>query len=200
MRRTFIATVVAGLVGWSTSTASAQVFVTPQFGGHFGGGTIESRTLTFGASAGAMVKVVGFEVDFGFSQGFFPETHPSSSLHVVGDLSTVMANVVVGTFMTNEMGGPYISGGIGTLRILADEPNGLFVARGNDLGYNVGAGAIGFFNDRVGVRGDVRYFRDIRSDELVASERGHHAIESDGDVRFGRFGFWRATAGVTFRF
>lgn len=200
MRPAFVATIVIGLAGWSTAPSSAQGFVTPQFGGNFGGGTIESRTLTFGASAGAMVKVVGFEVDFGFSEGFFPDTHPSADLHVVGDLSTIMANVVVGTFMQNAMGGPYISGGVGAIRILADEPSGLFVARGSDLGYNIGAGAIGFFNDRIGVRGDVRYFRDIRSDEFIVSESGHHAVEGDDTVRFRRFGFWRATAGITFRF
>ncbi len=198
MRLRFV-TVLAALLALVGADARAQGFVTPQVGGHFGGGTLESRTLTVGGSAGFMAGLIGFEVDYGFAKDFFPESHPSKDLHAVGDLSTLMANVVVGSFGRNEFGGPYVSGGIGTIRILADEPSDLFSPRGNDLGYNLGAGVIGFFNDRIGLRGDVRYFRDIRDDELTAVDGGHHDVD-ESIVRFGRFGFWRATVGITFRF
>lgn len=197
--RVRFAALVAALVVLGVVDARAQGFVTPHIGGNFGGGTVESRTLTVGAAGGFMVDVIGFEVDYGFARDFFPASHPSSNLHVVGDLSTLMANVVVGSFARTELGGPYVSGGLGTIRILADEPDNLFSARANDLAYNIGGGVIGFFNDRVGIRADLRYFRDIRNDEITAVDRGHH--DDDGSIiGFGRFGFWRAAMGITFRF
>jgi hypothetical protein len=47
-----------------------------------------------------------------------------------------------------------------------------------------------FFTDNVGLRGDLRYFRSFAGD----------VDENDIDLRLGGFHFWRASAGVTFRF
>ena len=58
-----------------------------------------------------------------------------------------------------------------------------------DFGFNVGAGIMGFFNDNVGIRGDIRYFRSLRD------------VDPDGvDIELGGFKFWRGTVGVTFKF
>lgn len=51
------------------------------------------------------------------------------------------------------------------------------------------AGIIGFVSPRVGIRGGVRYFRNLQD-----SDRG-----SNVGLDLGGFDFWRATAGVTFR-
>jgi len=46
-----------------------------------------------------------------------------------------------------------------------------------------------FLGEHAGVRGDIRYFRSIGDNS------------SNGvDLSLGSFHFWRATAGVTFRF
>ena len=74
-----------------------------------------------------------------------------------------------------------MSGGIGVVRILADEPDARFDARGSDIGYNLGGCAIGFFNQTVGLRGDVRYFRNTRRDDLISSRSTHHDA-----IRYGR--------------
>jgi hypothetical protein len=60
----------------------------------------------------------------------------------------------------------------------------------NSFGVNVGGGIIGQFNDRVGLRGDVRYFRNVQD-----SDAG-----SNIDLDLGGFNFWRGTLGIAFRF
>jgi hypothetical protein len=60
----------------------------------------------------------------------------------------------------------------------------------NDLGANLGAGIMAVSRRQVGVRGDVRYFRD-----LVGNSDGNTT-----SIDFGSFHFWRASIGVLFRF
>ena len=60
----------------------------------------------------------------------------------------------------------------------------------NDLALTVAGGVDGMLSRRVGMRGDIRYFRALQDNEA----------DDDIDVSIGNFGFWRATAGVTFRF
>ena len=57
----------------------------------------------------------------------------------------------------------------------------------NSWGFDVGGGLLIFFADNVGIRGDVRYFRSFSADE---DELDFDLLDLD---------FWRATAGVTFR-
>jgi hypothetical protein len=54
---------------------------------------------------------------------------------------------------------------------------------------NIGGGVQGFFNDRIGLRGDLRYFRSLADDEP----------DDEFDLAFSDFDFWRGTVGVTFR-
>jgi opacity protein-like surface antigen len=58
----------------------------------------------------------------------------------------------------------------------------------NNLGFNVGGGILYSLNDRVGLRGDVRYMR-----ALVDEDKHEGGFFRD-------YGFWRATAGVTLAF
>jgi opacity protein-like surface antigen len=60
----------------------------------------------------------------------------------------------------------------------------------NDFGFNIGGGVHGFFNDNVGLRGDIRYLRSLQDNEP----------DGDLDVGLSDFDFWRATVGVTLRF
>lgn len=66
----------------------------------------------------------------------------------------------------------------------------VFELNENNLGVNVGVGAMGFMRDNVGVRGDVRYFRALQDTKA-----------GDGiNLDFGALDFWRGTLGITFRF
>lgn len=46
-----------------------------------------------------------------------------------------------------------------------------------------------FFGDRVGMRGDIRYFRGLQNDD-----------DGGRDLDLKDFSFWRGAIGVTFRF
>ena len=59
-----------------------------------------------------------------------------------------------------------------------------------DFGWNVGGGAMGFFSDHVGIRGDVRFLQSVKND----------LKDNALFTNTGRFGFWRVTGGVVFRF
>ena len=53
----------------------------------------------------------------------------------------------------------------------------------------VGGGVMGFMTDHVGFRGDLRYFRAL----------GDPEEDNEFDIDLADFDYWRATAGVTFR-
>jgi len=55
---------------------------------------------------------------------------------------------------------------------------------------NVGGGVMAALNDRIGFRGDLRYFRSLQD-----SDAG-----DDIDLDLTGFNFWRGTLGVSFRF
>jgi hypothetical protein len=59
---------------------------------------------------------------------------------------------------------------------------------GNWVGLQLGAGAIGFINDRTGIRFDLRNSRSLSRDTTLLGERKS------------KLSFWRATVGVTLRY
>jgi opacity protein-like surface antigen len=85
---------------------------------------------------------------------------------------------------------PYGAIGIGLLRSHVEADDLADDLSTNDLGFNVGFGVIGMLSDRVGLRGDVRYFRSLQDPE----------DDDDFDLSVANFDFWRATGGVAFRF
>ena len=60
----------------------------------------------------------------------------------------------------------------------------------NDFGWNAGAGVMGYFSDHFGLRGDVRYLRNLQNNSTSVT-----------DINFdpGSFHFWRASIGVVIR-
>jgi len=175
------------------ATAQADWLLTPFAGINFGGSTAGEK-VNYGASLAFMgAGILGFEVDFGFAPNFFePDPDP---FDLVGDsnVTTLMVNLVGGIPIGGQTGGgvrPYVSGGVGLLKTNVDSPDGFFSVHNNDFGVNVGAGVTGFFNDHIGVRGDLRYFRNLTDPEE----------DNEFDIDFGGFNFWRGTAGVVFRF
>lgn len=181
--------------------ASADWLFTPFIGGNFGGsadlGTPGedlndefNRKLTYGGSFEWMGGgIVGFGVDFGYSPNFFGVTD-SNGVDLVGDgnVTTLMGNVIVGAPLGAVR--PYASGGLGMIKTHVDDAGQFFDVNRSDLGFDVGAGVMAFFNDNVGIRGDIRYFRAVNDDS-----------DSDSiDVSLGSFKFWRGTVGVTFKF
>ena len=187
-------------VGLAPATASAEGwFFTPFFGANFGGNAdfgnipdlddeVEKR-MDFGATIGWNPGTVGFEVDFGYSPNFFEDTTGAGNFEF-GDsnVTTLMANLLVSA-PTGQIR-PYGSGGIGLIRANISSAGGLFNDLAtNDLGVNIGGGVQGYFNDNIGLRGDIRYFRSLQDNEP----------DNEFDFGLSDFDFWRGTVGVTFR-
>jgi hypothetical protein len=103
----------------------------------------------------------------------------------------LMGNVVLTTPRRwNEYGlRPYVSGGLGLLRVVSDDANAVIPIRLNARGYNVGGGAVGFLSNSVGLRFDLRHFRMAETElfGLTVGELGAN------------LSFWTFSVGVTIR-
>ena len=109
------------------ATASAQNwFFSPFIGGNFGGSAdfgdfpdaddeVERR-MDFGASLGWNPKVVGFEIDFGYSPNFFEDTSGDRNFEF-GDsnVTTLMGNLLLSAPAGTGFR-PYASAGLGMIR------------------------------------------------------------------------------------
>jgi len=201
LRKLFITGALALTVSaLAPAKASADFLFTPFIGGTFGGSADITdvgggfnnefnRQLTYGASLAFLGNgIAGFELDFGYSPNFFGG-NSTDSLNLVGDgnVTTLMAN-----FMLAGKGPvrPYVSAGGGLIKTHVDNAEQFLTTfDSNDFGFDVGGGVMAFFNDRIGVRGDIRYFRAVNNND-----------NNSLDLNLSDFKFWRGTAGVTFRF
>jgi opacity protein-like surface antigen len=178
----------AALLALTATPASAQWFVTPYAGGNFGGDTPDKK-FNVGAGIGFLgAGKFGFEADFGYAPNFFDASNNINFESTSSNLATVMFNGIVAA-PPHMAVRPYGSGGIGWMKSSIDDVGGAFAVKNTDLGVNVGGGLIAQFNDHVGWRTDVRYFRAVNTDS-----------NNDFDLSFGNFNFWRATGGLTFTF
>ena len=88
---------------------------------------------------------------------------------------------------------PYGTIGLGLLRSqVTGGVNGLVQTSNNDWGINAGAGVMGFLSDHVGLRGDLRYFRNFNDNSQIS-------VPGGVNIDFGAFHFWRASFGVVLR-
>ena len=188
------AIVPALLLSALVSAPAAAQGLTPFFGTTFGGETTENRyvygaVLGFGSGA-------GFDVDFGYAPNFFgDDDDPFGDLDGKLNITTLMFNIRFGGGKPSGVS-PFVSGGAGLMRASISSPGDLFdeVTR-NDFALNVGGGLNGYFNEHVGLRGDIRYFRSLQGDD------GADGIIIDPRLfDLGEFDFWRASVGVSFRF
>lgn len=203
-RKWCLTAVLAVALAAVPGTASADWTFTPFLGVNFGGaadvnsGSSGSNTaskferkIDYGASlAKTGSGPIGFEIDFGYSPNFFETGTGASGFDFTNDsnVTTLTGNLLIGAH-----GGPirpYVVGGVGLIRTNVQDLGGLFSATSkNDFGMDVGGGVTGFFSDSIGLRGDVRYFRSFRGTTGNAS-----------GITLGDFKFWRASAGVSFKF
>jgi hypothetical protein len=177
------------LMAGTPSVSQAQgTYFTPYIGSSFNSSVDDfdfgtklhyGAALTFLSGSG-----IGFEVDFGYAPTFFESGEDEFfDLESEGSVTTLMGNVVFG-----GGNGLYASGGLGLMRSRIDSPSDLFEFSDNGFGMNVGGGirigsAKGF-----GVKGDLRYFRQL--DDLGLFQ----------NFQLGDLSFWRATAGLSFGF
>jgi opacity protein-like surface antigen len=203
VRKCIITASVALIAFVATPTkASADWLFTPFIGWNWGGTAnfsdvpdFEDRfeqRFNFGASFGFMgAGVFGWEVDFGYSPNFFENTVDDFEFGE-SNVTTVMGNILLGIPIGGQTGvgfRPYGVGGIGIIKSRIGDVGDLFELNSTDWGFNLGAGAMFFFTDGFGLRGDLRYFRSLEDNEP----------DDEFDVALSDFRFWRGTLGVTIR-
>lgn len=175
------------------ASARADWLFTPNIGAGFGGDANGREHLSWGASIGWMgAGIFGWEADFAFTPEFFEGDDGDVDFFDSSNVTTFMVNALVGVPVGGTTGGgfrPYFSGGLGLLQSNITAADELFEVDNNDFGFNLGGGAMGFVNDNIGFRGDVRYYRALSDPEE----------DNEFDIDFGDFDFWRATGGITFR-
>ena len=172
--------------------AYAEGYVSPWVAANAGTrfGDFDNGRAGFGVDAGGMGKgIIGGELDFGFSPSFF------GTKSVFGNNSVIdlMGNVIVGVPVGGTRGAgvrPFVTGGFGLIRTQVDGLNNID-ASNNMAGWNLGAGVMGYFNDHVGLRGDMRYLRSFED-----TNTGINIIDFN---QAGQFHFWRAGVGVVLR-
>lgn len=180
----------AALVAVSVpDTARADGYVTPWVGLNVASATDPGRTA-LGVTAGYMAAgALGFEADVGYSPDLLGSTNPMTDSAAI----TVLGNFILGVPFGGTHGAgvrPFLSGGFGLTRARIESVRIINVSESiNGFGYDVGFGMMGFFNQHVGLRGDVRYLHMLDD----TSEGAPLGIE------LGRLHYWRVSAGLTFR-
>ena len=195
-RAAIVATLVLAL---TPATSRADWLFTPNIGTAFGGDA--DTSLTWGTSLAWMPGgLFGAELDLQFTGlgeidafddfGFDADAFDGSA-------RSVMGNVIVGIPIGGTTGTgfrPYAVGGLGWMSLnMSDEVEDLDLF-GDDtkaLAMDLGAGVAGFFTDNIGLRGDLRWYRAFVDDDEIFSSALDDLRNTD---------FWRATAGLTFRF
>lgn len=183
--RLFVGVAAAICIG-VPAQARAEGYVSPWAAVQFGS-NVDNGRAAFGVNAGGMGGgIIGGEADFGISPHFFGTNNDFGSNTVID----LMGNIIVGIPFGGTYGAgvrPYVTAGVGLIRTQIDGGNVFKVSSSkNQAGWDAGAGLMGFFNDHVGLRGDIRYFRVFNGDIV-------------NNLDLGSLRFWRLSAGVVFR-
>jgi opacity protein-like surface antigen len=180
------AIVVLGLA----SPSFGQGFISPLIGFNFGGDSgcpevtsCEDKNLNLGVAVGALGGFFGTELEFAYAQDFFGEI-PGVSSNVL----TLMGNVMLAPRFGPVQ--PYGLIGVGLIKSRTDLNADLLDTDNNDFGWDVGGGLMVFFNDNIGVRGEIRHFHAFQDFTAFFLE-----VDEQTKLDFGR-----AAAGVVFRF
>ena len=183
MRRCLTVLALALLMG--AGAAHAETLLTG-FGGAAMGGATDRTRGTYGGALAFMGGVFGFEAEFATTPEFFGNAN--ENVFTDNNVLTLMGSVLVAV-----PAGPvrlYGAAGAGLLKTRLADPDRLFSIDSNDFGINVGGGLLIFPSDHVGLRADVRYFRDLQD------------TQADGgfDLDLGQVDYWRVVGGITFKF
>jgi opacity protein-like surface antigen len=158
-----LALTMVGVLTASAAAAQQPLYtgiITPYLGAA-AGGDVEGRGVTPGASMAVLDNNgLGAELDVGHTRE-------------------------IGMWRISAVR-PFVVAGAGLLRVRAELPVMGLVTSRTDWAFDAGAGVQYMFDDAIGVRGDVRYFRYLqRHDDLPLRDNGF-------------FDYWRTSIGVTF--
>lgn len=181
--------------------AAADWLVSPFVGVRFAAATTlfsapgppEGARFLWGVSGGLLTDgIFGIEAEFSYVPDFF-ETE--FDVLATSRVATLSGNVILAIPIEATTYGlrPYVTGGLGLMHASSVGLEGLtplFRIDSNFLALNLGGGAIGPVSPRSSIRFDLRYFRNMKTDENAPV-----TPEAAG----AQLSFWRASVGLTLR-
>ncbi len=192
--RSLVVSALAAVLMAIPASATADTLFTPYIGSTFAakyGPAEPGSKFVYGADFMWLgTSGLGFEVDFAYHPNFFSPGDDETffDFDSDGNVLTLMGNVVFGY----KGGGiqPYVVGGAGLMRTHVEDLGGFLIDDINDsaFGINLGGG-LRVGGPKFGVRGDLRYFRQLSNVEF-----------GDLDVDLGDFSYWRGTVGLSIGF
>jgi hypothetical protein len=194
--RMLVAMAAGVLLAARTSAADRQI--RPFVGATFAGSTtfvdtenaVGQADVSIGASAVFLGELFGAEIDAGDTSGFFQ----SGDQHLVlgSRVTTFSGNVVIAAphRRTEYSLRPYVIAGGGLMRVHTTTSFNVFDINEVLPHFDVGAGAVGFLTNRVGVAWDLRRFQSL------------HGATNTPVAPFGeeKLSFWRATMSFVIRY
>jgi opacity protein-like surface antigen len=192
--RTLVITLLLGIA--APAAAFADGMIIPFYGVNFGGSSgqplgnaIDAKRYDWGVSFAFMgAGVLGLEADIARSPDFFGRSDVGGS-----SVFTATGNLLFGIPIGGQKGvgfRPYALAGLGVVRSKVDAFGDVLSLDNSKAAFDFGGGAMFFFGDHFGVRGDIRYFRTF-------SDVAFDVINIDNP---GRLSFARGTAGLILRF
>lgn len=156
----------------------------------------QASNVTFGVAVALVGDVFGVEGEWTQAPGFFQTRDQnfvasSSAQTFTGSLILAMPRRIAQYSLR-----PYFVAGAGVMRLRSDgQPPfaALIQIRDTLATVDVGGGATGFFNERVGLAWDVRYFRSVGGE--VTDDP---SVTTDGLAK--QLSFWRANMALVLRY
>jgi hypothetical protein len=179
------------------SPAIAEWQIKPFAGVAFGGSTsfvdpevgAGKAHFALGASAGVLGEMFGLEADVARVRGFFQS---DVKLFVLSSsVTTLTGNIVVAMpkRLVQYTLRPYFVAGAGILHARTESKFGTLPLSRTLPAFDLGGGATGFLNDRIGLSWELRHFRSI-------GRGGVGGVSLSGE----RLAFWRATTALAIRY
>jgi opacity protein-like surface antigen len=177
----------------SVQRAHAQAFVSPFIGYNFGGDAgcpaitnCDDKRVNYGVSLGALATFIGFELEIAYTPDFF------------GSISNTDTNVLtsMGNLMLAPKFGPVQPYGVIGVGLIHTSVSQVGVTNTqNQFGFDGGGGLMIFFNNHVGVRGEVRYFHSFQAFDRLNLPPGAQV-----DIGGQKLDFGRVAGGFVFKF
>jgi hypothetical protein len=156
----------------------------------------QSSNVTFGAAVTLVGDIFGVEGEWTQAPGFFQARDQILVASSSAQIFTGSLIIAVPRRIAQYSLRPYFVAGGGVMRLRSDSNPTLPVAfeiRDTLAAVDLGGGATGFFNERVGVGWDIRYFRSVGG-EIT----GDPSITTDGLAK--QLSFWRANMALVLRY
>ena len=192
-----VGSIAIGITIGVTSHAQAQVsiLVSPMVGADAGGNAgcpplngprlseCQENTINAGVSVGAVGSLYGLEEEMAYAPNIFGDAPGFSS-----SAFTLMINGL----LIPKAGPlrPYAFFGMGLIRTHVELTTaGTFATPDSNFGWDAGGGLIGFVSERLGARGDLRYFRSAQDTAVAGFTLPNSKLD-----------FWRASVGIVLKF